>query len=241
MKHIPPFPGELKRRIVPSGRNKEGTTQKILLDEAQEAWLRQWYPEVENQQLMTASGLSHSTLHRFAREMGLMKSEKGMRGIKRRQAALIKKACTRNGYYASLKGKQPSDACQQATKKMWQEIRDGKREHPCKIMRREHPKKYKQWQRRKSETRKELARKETLRMLYGLERKTKLNIVMCKYTRRQTAHRYNALKRSYILMVDCSEQGGERYNIYYDDETQRAEIFERNLVADGFKVLPMEG
>jgi hypothetical protein len=59
---------------------------------------------------------------------------------------------------------------------------------------------------------------------------------MCKYTKSQTSHRYNALRRGYILMTDCSEQGGERYNIYYDKDTERAEIFERNLIADGFHI-----
>jgi hypothetical protein len=37
-------------------------------------------------------------------------------------------------------------------------------------------------------------------------------------------------------MEDCSEQGGERYNIYYDNETERAPIFERNLQKDGFHI-----
>ena len=60
---------------------------------------------------------------------------------------------------------------------------------------------------------------------------------MCKYTKRQTSHRYNALKRGYIIMQDCSEHGGERYNIYYDNDTERAPIFERNLINDGFKLL----
>ena len=87
----------------------------------------------------------------------------------------------------------------------------------------------------RSKERKETIRKEMRRVLYGMERKTRLKcIVMCKYTRRQVAHRYNALKRGYIIMDDCSEQGGERYNIYYDNETKRSPIFERNLLKDGF-------
>ncbi|MDO4185147.1 MAG: ParB N-terminal domain-containing protein [Bacteroidales bacterium] len=32
-------------------------------------------------------------------------------------------------------------------------------------------------------------------------------------------------------------QGGERYNIYYDDQTERAPIFEKNLLKDGFHLL----
>ena len=212
MKKIEPFPGTITMQAVPSGRNMAGITKKIVLDEAQTAWLRKWFPEIENSCIMQASGLSHSTLHRFAREMGLQKS------------------------YASLKGKQPSDACKRATAQMWQEIREGKREHPARIMARENPKKYRQWMQRKSQSRKEAHRKEILRVTYGLDRKTKLHIVMCKYTKSQTSHRYNALRRGYILMTDCSEQGGERYNIYYDKDTERAEIFERNLIADGFHI-----
>ena len=47
----------------------------------------------------------------------------------------------------------------------------------------------------------------------------------------------DALKRGYILMADCSDQGGERYNIYYDDQTQRTPIFEKNLINDGFQII----
>ncbi|MBO4551507.1 MAG: hypothetical protein J5733_12320, partial [Bacteroidaceae bacterium] len=57
-------------------------------------------------------------------------------------------------------------------------------------------------------------------------------------TRSQICRRYSAIKRGYILMEDCSEQGGERYNIYYDDDTERSEKFENNLKNDGFNVKP---
>jgi hypothetical protein len=69
-----------------------------------------------------------------------------------------------------------------------------------------------------------------------MERKTRIRIVLCKYTRRQVGHRYHALKRGYFVMEDCSEQSGERYNIYYDNNTQRSQRFERNLEKDGFHV-----
>jgi hypothetical protein len=62
-------------------------------------------------------------------------------------------------------------------------------------------------------------------------------VVLNPYTRRQAEHRYNALKRGYYVMEDCSEQGGERWNIYYDESTRRSAVFERNLKADGFRVI----
>ena len=220
-----------------TGREGCQYTYTIVLTPEQEARLRRWYPDVENPILMKASGMSHSTLHRFAREFGLVKSEKGIKGIRKRQAAHIKKVCEANGYYDSLRGKPVSEACLQATAKMWQEIRDGKREHPFKIMKRTNPRKYRKWMERMSQERRETIRKETRRVLYGMERKTRLRIVMCKYTDSQRNHRYNALKRGYIVMEDCTEKGGERYNIYYDSETERAPIFEKNLLKDGFNII----
>ena len=227
----------LTKKPVSSGRGYGGTTMKWVLTPEQREWLCKWFPEVENSRLMTASGMSHSTLHRFAREFHLTKSERGLRGIKKRQAAHIKRVCEKNGYYASLRGHPLSEACMQGTARMWQEIREGKREHPTRILKRTNPRKYRKWMQRKSEERRETIRKELLRVKYGLERKTRLKaVVMCKYTRRQTSHRYNALRRGYIVMEDCSESGGERYNIYYDDQTHRSEKFEKNLISDGFNV-----
>ena len=237
MMKMEPFPDTLTKQPVPSGRKMSGTVMKYVLTDEQSTWLCKWFPEVENSILMEASGMTHSTLHRFARDLGLKKSDKGFRGIKKRQAAHIKKVCEKNGWYDSLRGKQPSEACRKGTAKMWQEIREGKREHPARIMKRKNPRKYRKWMQRKSEERKETIRKETRRMLYGLQRQTKLRfIVMCKYTKRQVSHRYNALKRGYIIMEDCSEQSGERYNIYYDEMTERTPLFERNLINDGFNL-----
>lgn len=229
---IDSFPGTLTKQ--PLRHNSMGY---VLTDE-QRAWLCKWFPEEENSRLTAASGMSHSTLHRFAREFGLTKSRKGIKRIKKRQAAHVKRVCEKNGYYDSIRGRRPSEACQRATAQMWQEIHEGKREHPARIMKRTNPRKYRKWMERKSDERKEVIRKETLRMVYGLKRKTRLRcVVLNKYTRSQTAHRHNALKRGYIVMEDCSEQGGERYNIYYDEQTARAPIFEKNLLKDGFNVL----
>lgn len=238
---IDPFPGVLTLQFVDrpftTKLGKEGCqhVKAWVLTDEQRAWFCRWFPEEENSRLMKASGMTHSTLHRFARELGLTKSPKGIKRIRKRQAAHIKRVCERNGYYDSMRGRQPSEACLKAIAQMWQDIREGKREHPARIMKRENPRKYRKWMENRSKERKETIRKEMRRVLYGMERKTRLKcIVMCKYTRRQVSHRHNALKRGYIIMEDCSEQGGERYNIYYDNETQRSPIFERNLLKDGF-------
>ena len=89
---------------------------------------------------------------------------------------------------------------------------------------------------KKSQERRESIRKEKLRMMYGLERKTKLKpVVLMPYKRSQLHHRHNALRRGYLLDEDCSEGSAGRYVIYYDGETNRSEQFEKNCVKDGFR------
>ena len=234
MRKIEAFQGKLTKQRVKKGNGIN--SMKLVLDEAQEEWMRKYFPKTENSKLAEASGMSHSTLHRFARKMGLTKSKSGLEAIKRRQAAHIRRVLTKNGYYDSLRGKPMSKAFREGAARIWQEIREGKRDHPLVVLRRKNPREYNRKMRQKSHERKELYRKEELRIRYGLQPKTRLRIVMCKYTRRQVAHRSSALKRGYIIMEDCSEQGGERYNIYYDNDTKRTQMFERNLINDGFRI-----
>lgn len=239
---INPFPGEVTKQVVKRPYIRQGQqfvhrVTTIVLTAEQEDWLRAYFPMIENKRLMKLSGLSDGALHRFARELGLKKSEEGMHAIKKRQAAHIKRLCEKNGYYESMRGRPAPEEILKANIKMWQEIKEGKREHPIAVMKREHPRKYRSWLKRKSEERKELARKERLRMKYGMSRKTKIKILSNPYTKTQAMHRCNALRRGYFYAEDCSEGGGYRYDIYYDDNTQRSERFEKNLVEDGFKVL----
>lgn len=229
---IEPFPGEIQKQLVKSRR---GAGWKIVLTDEQRDWLCNWFPEEENRRLMAASGLRFSTLHRFARELGLAKSAVGMRRIKKRQAAAIKRACEKNGYYDSLRGKPMSEACKRGTARMWQEIREGKREHPAHIMRRNNPRKYRQWMQHRSEERKETYRKEKLRVRWGLEPRTRLRILPDGYTekrKKMTQHRYLFRRKNYIV-----EHGSN--NIYYDEETNRSDVMEARAHLYGFKIMPL--
>lgn len=227
------FPGTLTR-------SPKGGRPYILTDEQRE-WLCHYFPIVENTRLMKASGMSDSTLHRFARNLHLTKSEKGIRAIKRRQAAHIRRVCERNGWYDKIRGRAPSDATRAATARMWQDIREGKREHPTHIMKRQNPRRYNQWMKRKSEERKRTIELERMRMKWGLPRKTRLKaVVMQPYRRSQVAHRFNAARRGYIIADTCEEGSGHRYTIYYNKDTQRSEAFERNCIADGFRIREWE-
>lgn len=80
---------------------------KRQLTDYQLEWLKDHFHDKENSKLASALNISQSTLHRFARDLKLTKSEAGMRAIKKRQAAQIKKVCEENGYYDSLRGTPP--------------------------------------------------------------------------------------------------------------------------------------
>lgn len=222
-----PFPGEVEMT--------KGQIHRRVLNDDQKAWLRRWFPTIENKRLCKAMGISDYRLREFARELGLTKSEAGMKAIKRRQVKAMVATNNANGCYDRKRGHAPSAATLEGCRQRWRDIKAGKRENPFAMIKRTNPRRYKRLMKEQSETRSELIRKEQRRVLYGLARKTKIiSVVMKPYTRSQVAHRHNALVRGYLLDEDCREGQPGRYVIYYDDETRRSQQFEENCIKDGF-------
>lgn len=209
--------------------------RRVLNDEQRE-WLRRWFPVTENARLAKAMGISLYKLHDFARELCLVKTEKGLKAIQMRRGRKAARSNERNGCFDRKRGHPPSEATLAGARRRWQEVRQGLRESPIAKLKRENPKKYKDWVQKRSTERREIIRKEKLRQLYGLGRKTCLNmVVLVPYKKSQVCHRHNALKRGYLLDEDCSEGSPGRYVIYYDDETNRSAKFEENCIKDGFR------
>lgn len=218
-----------------------GKVHHRVLNDEQRAWLCRWFHKTENKRLAKAMGISLYKLHCFARELHLTKSEEGWRAIKRRQMKAMAKTNRKNGCYDRKRGHPPSEATIQGSRRRWEEYRQGLRESTYGTIKRTDPKRYQAVMKKRSESRREMIRKEKRRIIYGLERKTSLKVVVMKpYTRSQLAHRCNALKRGYLLDVDCSEGKPGRYVIYYDEETQRSAKFEANCIKDGFTFMPDE-
>ena len=222
------FPGTIER----GGKNH----REVILNEEQEAWLVKWYPVTENKRLAKAMGVSLYAMRKYAYRLGVNgKSEAGMAAICKRQGKAAAKTNERNGCYDRKRGKPVSEATRKGLLKRWQDIKEGRRLSPMEELKQRDPKAYEANLRLKSELRREMIRKEKRRIIYGMERKTSLKVVVMKpYTRSQTQHRHNALQRGYLLDEDCSEGQPGRYVIYYDDETQRSERFEKNCIKDGF-------
>ncbi len=203
---------------------KSGVKEYYLEGELKERFCK-LFPKNSNRRMMTWFGISFSTVQRFKREFCL---EKDMRSIRKQQAKDIKKICERNGYYDSLRGKKPSDAAIEATRRL-----RASGFTPINQLKANNPRKYKRLMRKRSEQHKELWRKEQLRAFYGLDRQTKLRIPAAPMSRRATAQKH--------AMIKCcnyfSDPDGDPHIICYDSETQRSARREATAAKYGLKIV----
>ena len=205
-------------------KHKSGAKEYYLEGELKERFCK-LFPKNSNRRMMTWFGISFSTLQRFKREFGL---EKDMQAVRKQQAKDVKKICERNGYYASIRGKKPSEAAIEATRRL-----RASGFTPIKQLKANNPRKYKRMLRKRSEQRKELWRKERLRAFYGLERKTHLRIPSNPMSRKAIAHKYAMIK----VCNYFADPLGDPHIICYDSETQRSAQREATAAKHGLKVV----
>lgn len=216
--------GKAKWQVPMRPNPTSGAKEYYLEGELKERFCK-LFPKNSNRRMMTWFGISFSTLQRFKREFGL---EKDMRAIRKQQAKDIKKICERNGYYDSIRGKAPSEACLEATRQL-----RATGFHPMKQLKANNPRKYKQLMRKKSEQRKELWRKEQLRAFYGLERKTNLRIPSSPLSHSASSHKHAMIKACNYF----ADPLGDSHIICYDSETQRSARREATAAKHGLKVV----
>lgn len=214
---------------LPKRANAQSRVTEYYLTPELEAKLRELFPVTMNHQLMEWFGMSHSTLHRFARELGLTKNREV---ILKKHAMQIKAICRRNGYYKSIKGKKPSQQCIEATKKKWAE---GFR--PIIRLKEISPRRYKALCRRMSEERKALIEREKRRYSLTLMQLSNLPTHLYsgdRYSNTDRFIRYYAKQKGYIL-GSIDPDAGERHVIYYTDQMIRLPRFERSATLKGWE------
>lgn len=192
-----------------------------------EQHFRRLYPITLNRDMMRIFGISFVTMQRFKRQLGLTKN---MTTIRRKQAAITKKICEENGYYDSIRGKRPSEAAIEATRRL--------REtgfHPMNELKKKNPRKYRRIIQQRSENRKALWQKERLREYYGLERKTMFRIPYAPYSRQQVSFRNTAKAMGYVPGNNSIKR--ERFVIFYTSSTNRSSIKEKNGTKIGFQFI----
>ena len=203
---------------------KSGMKEYYIEGELKERFCK-LFPKNSNRRMMAWFGIGFSTLQRFKREFGI---EKDMQAIRKQHAKDIKRICERNGYYASIRGKAPSDACLEATRQL-----RAAGFHPIKQLKANNPRKYKRMLRKKGEKRKELYRKERLRAFYGLERQTNLHIPSSPLSHRAAAQKHAMIKFCNYF----ADPLGDPHIVCYDSDTQRSARREATAAKHGLKVV----
>ena len=210
---------------VPMRRNAiSGMKEYYLEGELKERFCK-LFPKNSNRRMMKWFGISFSTLQRFRRELSL---QKDMRAIRKQLAKDIKKTCEKNGYYDSLRGHAPSEACMEAARQLRAEGF-----HPIKQLKANNPRKYKRLMRKNGEQRKELWRKERLRQKYDLDRQTSLHIPLNPLSHRASSHKHAMIKFCNYF----PDPDGDPHIICYDSETQRSARREATAAKHGLKVV----
>ena len=219
---------EGKARYQVPSRLVRGVKTYYLTPEL-EARFRKLYPVTMNRDMMRLFGISHTTMERFKRDLGLSKN---MRTIRHKHAQQVKRICEENGYYDSIRGKQPSEACLEGAR---QKRASGF--HPMKALKQKNPKKYRRVVQQWSEARRELIRKERIRVNWGLGQDTNIHIPYDPYGRKRSVFKNTCKAVGYI--PGNAHEPAERWKIFYTPDTKRGRIRERNGEKLGFKFEPL--
>lgn len=205
---------------MPSRTNNKTKTRmqgiKITFTEAQVAWLVANFADTKNDELCERLGCGGSTLHRWARKLGLTKSRDYMANCNR----------------ASL------EACWEHNKIFGN---DGKRNlivHGVKYrfkkgttnVDRLGVEAEKRRMQKSVISRNETIRRERMRINWGLPQRTRLKLTSNKS---QISTRHALKQRGYIVSRGAKV-------IYYDGSTQRSAIVERNARKKGLTILSIQ-
>lgn len=198
----------------------------ILEGELKEKFI-QLFPKHSNRRIMQWFGISFATAQRLKRELSL---KKDMKAIMREQARDCKRTCEKNGYYASLKGKRPSEKCIEATR---QRFLSGF--HPLKVLKKENPRKFKQTMKKRSAAWKETRRREKARIIYGLPQKTKFYIAINPLSHTASSQKYAMItQNNYFADPDHPSW------VCYDSQTVRSPRREATARKHGLNIVEGE-
>ena len=212
------------RYQLPMRKGRGGLMTYYLTPELEQHF-RRLYPNTMNRDMMRIFGISFVTMQRFKRQLGLSKN---MRTIRHKQAQLTKRICEENGYYDSLRGKQPSEACIEASKR-----KRASGFHPLKALKQQNPRKYRRILEKRSEARKEAMRRDRMLINLGLTPHHNFVLPYDPYGRMRMTFRNCCKAVGYI--PGNARDPDERWKIFYTQNTKRGAIRERNGERLGFE------
>ena len=200
-----------------------GKTEKITLTEEQERWLVRHFRHTRNEEIGERLGISQSSLHRLARELGLTKSRQFVRKMQRNAADKARASHLRNGTYPPKGYRIPRSEEFQFKEGVTSAERLGKRRERKRIE-------------RSAESRRRTVREERARLLFGAPQLTSLRLI--------AQPRYIACQRYHLRRLGYVVPRGS-LTAYYTPETRRSEYYEtrtrhscRRYVHFEFKPMP---
>lgn len=179
-------------------------TEKITLTPGQLKWLEEHFKHTRNAEAARRLGISETSLHRFARRLGLKKTPQFMRKCQRATADAAKASHLRNGTYPPKGYIIPGSENNRFRKGETSLQRIGKRKERIRVE-------------KSAASRRQILKEERARALFGIPRKTRLNVV-----RRP---RYIACQRYYLRKLGYLIDRGS-FVAYYTPETRRSPSFE---------------
>lgn len=168
------------------------------------SWIIKHFRNTKNDVILEKFGISHSALHRFAREAGLTKTKRFQNKCQLNAARLANEVNRKNNW--PPKGyiiPRSREFCYKSGVKPIERL--GKKKNAERI-------------RKSAESRKKTVLAEKRRVLFGLPQRTKLKVVASP--RNKVAYRYTLKKRGYIVSKAAKD-------IFYNESTNRSEIVER--------------
>ena len=189
---------------------------KIVLTGEQQQWLRDNYATTLNKDCATHLGISESSVHRWARAMGLKKDPEWFHSILLERCRMMAEANRGEGNRG--KSNLMNGAKTRFRKGQTNIQRYGEENERRRIQ-------------RAAATRRETIRKERMRVRWGLPQQTKLRVTS---NRKATEARYALKRRGYII------PGRGSMEAYWHDNTTRSTVVESNAARVGIKVQPVE-
>lgn len=211
------YPNGWKKDNYKIGNRKGGS-----LDEKAIKWIIKHFKHIPNYEIMDKFNIGESTLHRVAKKYGLKKSKQYLRKSCQRNSKKAMEICRQyniyeiNAEFSRQRWEQWKAEGRQVGFKKGESNRD-----------RLSPRAYKKMLEKVSTTRREIIRKDKIRINWGLPQKTKLKLT--SPGKKAIQYRYLLKRLNYIVV-----RGDIR--VFYDEHTNRNLTTERRAIINGLKI-----
>lgn len=203
---------------IPMGISPKGRKAYILEGEIKDKFI-ELYPKTSDRDMAGLFGCSSATIRHLRLELGLAdRDRKTIKNI----ASTRRKATLRLRGYVS----HPSEAFLTRVRNMSTE------NCPINRIRRTDPERYKTIRQKMTESFRALVKAEKRRILYGLPRKTKLNVKLTQMSSKATSQKHYMIKdRNYFADPEHASW------VCYDSQTRRSAQREATAIKNGLKVV----